>query len=142
MRKMRKSGKTDCPGLVGSRDLMRRQATMQQNTSMKAMMRVAHSKPTLGNNCCNASGKMTPPSDPPAAAMPVALPRFTRKKWLAAANAGVKIRLVPRPPRTPKTRKKCQYCVQIPRRNIERHNKMLPASTSSLGPCASKMGPI
>jgi hypothetical protein len=74
--------------------------------------------------------------------MPVALPRFTRKKWLAAANAGVKIKLVPRPPRTPKTRKKCQYCVQIPRRNIERHSKMLPESTSSLGPCASKIGPI
>lgn len=141
-RKMRKSGRTDCPGLGGSRDLMRRQAMMQQNTSMNAMIRVAHAKPTLGNNCCRANGKMTPPSEPPAAAMPVALPRFTRKKWLAAAKAGVKIRLEPMPPSTPNTRKKCQYWVQVPRRNMERHNKMLPASTKSRGPCASKMGPI
>ena len=70
------------------------------------------------------------------------MPRFTRKKWLAAAKAGVKIRLVPKPPRTPKHRKKCQYCVHSPRRKLDRQSRMLPARTRNLGPCASKMGPI
>jgi hypothetical protein len=133
-RKIRKSGKTDCPAFGGRRDLMNTQRTMQQKTLTKPMMRVAHAKPTEGKSFCSANGKITPPSEPPAAAMPVALPRFARKKWLAAANAGVKMRDVPKPPSTPKTRKKCQYFVHRPSMNDEAHSRMLPAITKSLGP--------
>ena len=48
-------------------------------------------------------GKAMPPTDPPAAAMPVALPRFSRKKCPTAEMAGVKMSDVPSPPRTPHT---------------------------------------
>lgn len=121
---------------------MRKQAPTQQKSVMKPMIRVAHGKPTFGSSFSKANGNITPPSDPPAAAIPVALPRFCRKKWLTAAKAGVKIKDVPRPPSTPKTRKKCQYNVHKPSRKLDRQIRMLPASTRSRGPWASKMGPI
>lgn len=139
---MRKSGRTDWPGLGGKRERIKRHAATQQKISIKPMIRVAQAKPTDGKSRCNARGNMTPPSDPPAAAMPVALPRFSWKKWLTAAKAGVKIRDVPKPPSTPNTRKNCQYFVQIPKRRLDVQIKMLPASTSRRGPWASKIGPI
>ena len=121
---------------------MHRHMTMQQKTSMNPMVRDAQANPTDGNSCCKASGKITPPKEPPAAAMPVAFPRFSRKKWLIAANAGVKMSDVPKPPSTPKTRKKCQYFVQLPSKKFDAHKRTLPARTSHFGPCASKTGPI
>ena len=76
---------------------------------MKPWMRVAHSHPTFGKRFCNISGKMTPPTAPPVAATPVALPRLTRNQWEMLETAGVNIKLVPMPPRTPKQSMKCQY---------------------------------
>lgn len=109
---------------------------------MKPITLVAHAKPTFGNSCCKVNGKMIPPRDPPIAPRPVAYPLFSRKKWLMAASAGVKINDVPMPPRTPNTSMKCQYAVHRPMRNMLRQRHTLPARTSRRGPWASKMGPI
>lgn len=76
---------------------------------MKPWIRVAHSQPTLGKRFCSISGKIIPPKPPPVAATPVALPRRTRNQWEILETAGVKIRLVPVPPKAPKTKMKCQY---------------------------------
>jgi len=111
-RKIRKSGITDCPGLGGNRDRVSRTAMVQQNMKTNPMIRVAQANPTRGKSCCNIRGKIIPPREPPAAAMPVAFPRFSRKKWPTAEIQGVKRRDVPTPPRRLKTRMKCQYSVQ------------------------------
>ena len=108
-RKMVKSGSTLEPFMGGRRERMRRLATMRRTTKIRPMTRVAQAKPMRGKRACSMMGKMMPPMEPPVAANPVALPRFSRKKWPMAEMAGVKIREVPIPPRTPKTRMKCQY---------------------------------
>ncbi len=76
---------------------------------MNPMTLVAQANPILGIKDCKMRGKRMPPNAAPPAAIPVALPRPTRKKWNTAAIEGVKTRAVPRPPRTPKTMMKCQY---------------------------------
>jgi hypothetical protein len=76
---------------------------------MRPMTRVVQAKPMRGNRACSMMGKTMPPMEPPVAARPVAVPRLARKKWPMEETAGVKIREVPMPPRTPKTRMKCQY---------------------------------
>ena len=43
------------------------------------------------------SGKITPPTEPPVQAMPVAVPRLVMKKWPMAVVAGVTMRDVPMP---------------------------------------------
>ena len=133
-RNMRRSGMTDCPGFGGRRERTSETDTQQHARMMKPITLVAHAKPTFGNSCCRVSGKMIPPNDPPIAPRPVAYPLFSRKKWLMAASAGVKISDVPMPPSTPNTSMKCQYAVQRPMRNMLRQRQMLPARTSRRGP--------
>ena len=66
-------------------------------------MRVVQANPILGIRDCISSGKMIPPTEPPAAAIPVALPRPLRKKWPMADTAGVKMRENAIPAITPQT---------------------------------------
>jgi hypothetical protein len=91
--------------------------------------------------------------------MPVAFPRFSMKKCPMEEMAGVKMREVPDPPRTPKTSMKCQYSVlkvsaqheqdavknslvHTERSNVLAIKQIEPIKMRSLGPFASKMGPI
>lgn len=76
---------------------------------MKPRIRSDHPQPTLGKSCCSISGKITPPREPPAAAMPVALARRALNQCPRAETAGVKMREVPTPPRIPNVSIKCQY---------------------------------
>lgn len=87
---------------------MSRFARISRPTKLKPRILVAHAQPTLGKSDWSINGKITPPSEPPAAAMPVALALLTRKKCPMLETAGVKIILVPMPPSTPKTIMKCQ----------------------------------
>lgn len=50
-----------------------------------------------------------PPTEPPVAAKPVAVPRPFMKKCAMEATAGVNMREVPMPPRMEKAMMKCQY---------------------------------
>ena len=82
---------------------MRNCATTHRKTKMNPRIRVDQANPRRGNRRCSINGKMIPPTEPPVAASPVALPRFTRKKCPIAETAGVKMKDVPNPPRTPNT---------------------------------------
>ncbi|KAI4134061.1 MAG: hypothetical protein LQ347_001830 [Umbilicaria vellea] len=100
--KMRKSGHTLPPIFGGKRARMSRLAMISRKRIMKPMMRVAQAKPTNGKSRCRSSGKRIPPTDPPVAANPVAVPLERRKKCPIEETAGVNIREVPMPPRMEK----------------------------------------
>jgi len=51
-----------------------------RNMSMKPMIRADQAKPTIGNSRWSINGKMIPPIPPAVMAIPVALPRFFKKK--------------------------------------------------------------
>lgn len=128
-------------GFGGSRERISKNVVMQQKMTTKPLILAAQPNPTLGKSLCKANGKMMPPSEPPAAAMPVASPRLSRKKWPTAESEGVRMSDAPMPPSTPKQRTKCQYCVQDPKRSMLIAMRTLPMAMSTLGPRASKMGP-
>ena len=108
---MRKSGITLPPGLGGNLDLMRRLAKITRIKNIKPWIRKAHAHPSCENSLWSMSGKMTPPTLPPAAAIPVALARFAMNQCPIADMAGVKTNEVPTPPSTLKTSMKCQYAL-------------------------------
>lgn len=99
------------PAFGGRRERTRQTAMKQRKAVMKPRIRVAHANPTLGKRDWSMRGKMIPPREPPAAARPVALPRFAWKKWPIALILGVKMSEVPVPPMMPITSMKCQYSV-------------------------------
>lgn len=109
--KIPRSGLTELPGLGGRRDWIRRKATVQRTSITKPNIRVAQANPTLGNSSCSINGKTMPPTEPPSEPIPVALPRFTRKKCPIAEKPGVKMSETPRPPSRPNTSMKCQYSI-------------------------------
>lgn len=115
--KMRKSGHTLPPTFGGKRERMSRLAMISRNRIMKPMMRVAHAKPTNGKRRCSSRGKRIPPTEPPVAASPVAVPLERRKKCPIEETAGVNIREVPRPPRMEKVKMYCQYSMERPSRS-------------------------
>ena len=80
---------------------------MSSARKTKPWIRVAQAQP-LGKRASSMSGKITPPTEPPVQAMPVAVPRLVMKKWPMAVVAGVTMRDVPMPPKRPKTMRKCQ----------------------------------
>ncbi len=121
---------------------MKRLARQRRRRSISAITRVDQAKPISGKRACRVKGKMTPPMLPPAAARPVAWPRLRRKKCPIAEMEGVNTNEVPRPPRMPKTMRKCQYFWQMPRRSWEAIRRTDPAKMRWRGPQASKMGPI
>ena len=82
---------------------MRRLVGMKRPRNTKPRTRHVHANPTLGMRDCMTKGKMTPPTEPPAAAIPVALPRPLRKKCPIAETAGVKMREKAMPAITPQT---------------------------------------
>jgi hypothetical protein len=67
-------------GFRGRRLLTRRFASKSRNRRINPNMRVAQANPTTGKSLCSINGKMIPPMDPEVMAIPVALPRFRRKK--------------------------------------------------------------
>jgi hypothetical protein len=87
-------------GLRGSRLRTRRFAVVRINRRMNPRIRVAHAKPTVGKSFWSMRGKIIPPIEPEVIAIPVALPRFTRKKWPTEATQGVTMRQPPIPLRT------------------------------------------
>jgi hypothetical protein len=129
-------------GLRGRRLRTRRLAMTRRKRRMNPRIRVAQAKPTAGKRRWSMRGKMTPPILPDVIAIPVAFPRRWRKKCPIEAIHGVLIKHPPIPFNRLYTMKKCQYFVQRPRRNIEAINKMLPENMRTLGPYASKIGPI
>jgi hypothetical protein len=123
---------------------------------------VAQPQP-LENRASSISGKMTPPTEPPVHAIPVAYPRLVMKKCPMAVVAGVTTSDVPTPPRMPNTMRKCQYSslhseqvvqcglsrddrvcvpVHIPMSMILAIISTLPTSTRSRGPLESNIGPM
>ena len=78
---------------------------------MSARTRVDQAQPILGKRDCRVKGNMTPPTAPPVAARPVAVPRRLSNQWATAESEGVKRREEPMPPRTEKERIKCQYSI-------------------------------
>lgn len=67
---------------------------------MNPTHRVAQAKPIEGNSFWSISGKIIPPMLPAVMAIPVALPRLTRKKCPTEAIHGVLMREPPMPLRT------------------------------------------
>ena len=161
---MRKSGQIEPPTLGGRRDLMRRFAMHTRKRSMKAMILIDQAQPRDSKSFWSINGNTTPPTEPPVAARPVAVPRRMAKKCAMADTAGVKISAVPSPPAKEKERRKCQYSgkvsqvmksqkclcclisqdlrVELARPKVPATRKILPRNTSILGPLASKIGPI
>lgn len=159
--KMRKSGQTFPPTLGGNRLRIRRFAKTRRMRKIRASRRTDQAYPRRGKRDWRARGKMIPPTEPPVAARPVAMPRRREKKWVMEPIAGVKIREVPRPPRTEKVRIKCQNsgssnqptCLNRKSRHclilvlslkpiIPTTRQTVPPNTSHRGPLASKTGPI
>lgn len=96
----RKSGEIDLKlamGFLGSLLRTSRLAIMRRNRSINPKIRVDHAKPTLGRSLWSMRGKIIPPKEPEVMAIPVALPRLTRKKWPMDAMHGVLIRQPPMP---------------------------------------------
>lgn len=158
-RKIVKSGQTELPGEGGSLDRTRRMATMQRMAKRKPRILVLHAQPTCGIRLCSISGKTMPPTEPPAAAIPVAKPLRRRKKCPMALTEGVNIKLVPLPARRPMTIMKCQYSaksqycvfgswvsnhlrVHSPISRVAVTSRTEPAMMSQNGPCLSNTGPI
>lgn len=102
--KMPKSGHMLARFFGGKRERRSRLAMISRNRMMNPMMRVAQAKPTRGKRRCRSSGKRIPPTEPPVAASPVAVPLELKKKCPIAETAGVNIREVPMPPRTEKVK--------------------------------------
>ena len=80
---------------------------MRMRKKIKAIIRVAHGKPSRGKRCWSMRGRTTLLTEPS-----VAEPRERWKKWAIELIQGVKIREVPRPPRIEKSRRKCQHSEQ------------------------------
>ena len=74
------SGHTLPPTLGGRRERMNKFASITRNSRMNPMIRVAQAKPMVSKRCWRRSGNMIPPTEPPVAARPLALPRETMKK--------------------------------------------------------------
>ncbi|KAG5289799.1 hypothetical protein I7I48_09237 [Histoplasma ohiense] len=74
--KMRKSGRIFflVAFFLGNLDLINMHPIVNETSVTKAIARVAHPNPTLGNRSCSINGNTMPPTLPPVAAIPVALP--------------------------------------------------------------------
>ena len=88
-------------GLVG-RVWSVRQATVQQASEMKPMMRIVQGKPMTGAKYSVISENTIPPVPPAVQAMPVARPCLLENQWPIVETLGVKRKQAERPPRTPK----------------------------------------
>lgn len=100
----RKSGRTALKEVIfflGSLLLTRRLAMTSRKIRINPRILVAHAKPSMGKSLCSMSGKMIPPILPEVIAIPVALPRLTKKKCPIDAIHGVLMRAPPKPLRTP-----------------------------------------
>jgi len=87
-------------GFLGSRLRSKIFAMIRRKSKIKPTIRIDQAKPTVGRRRWSMSGKTIPPMLPDVMAIPVAFPRFTRKKWPIEAMFGVLIRAPPRPLRT------------------------------------------
>ena len=79
-----------------------RQATVQQASEMKPMIRIVQGKPMIGARYRMISENMIPPMPPAVQAMPVARPCLLENQWPIVETLGVKRKQAERPPRTPK----------------------------------------
>lgn len=75
----------------GSRVRIVRHETVRHARRMKAMMRTAHPKPTLGMSCSSRTGKTTPPLALPPVLSPMTSARRFRNQWLRTAIEGLKL---------------------------------------------------
>lgn len=79
-----------------------RQATVQQASETKPMIRIVQGKPMIGARYRMISENMIPPMPPAVQAMPVARPCLLENQWPIVETLGVKRKQAERPPRTPK----------------------------------------
>jgi hypothetical protein len=82
-----------------------RQATTQQTSEMKPMIRIVQGKPMTGARYSVISENMMPPVPPAVQAMPVAKPCLLENQWPMVETLGVNRRQDERPPKTPKDRR-------------------------------------
>lgn len=87
----------------GSRAFMKAQETPMMTSIMNPQIRIVHPKRSRGLGSISASmmGKMTPPREEPAMAIPIAAARFFWKYCPVAARAGAILIPMPIPPRSP-----------------------------------------
>src|SRR5450432_1250887 len=100
---LKADGRKNCPFRGGRRARIGIQESRRRAKIMKPDIRTVHPNPKRGslNIWLRAMGKMTPPRDDPATAMPMAAPRLSLKYWPIAAIAGailIPIEILPRTP--------------------------------------------
>ena len=82
-----------------------RQATVQQASEMKPMIRIVQGKPMTGAKYNVINENMIPPMPPAVHAMPVARPCLLENQWPIVETLGVNRKQADRPPSTPKDSK-------------------------------------
>lgn len=76
-------------------------AMTQLKRMRNAQVRMAQPKPVSRIMCDTTMGKMTPPSEDPAAMIPMAMPRFLKNHVDTQPMAGLKRKLAPMAEQTP-----------------------------------------